>query len=152
MTTVTPWRLQSSSTSTSRTPPTTTTSTRSSSLRYKFYFVDLLWTSTTRPPSITLSTVARSFSTCIIVDVEGVHCGDKGRFMEEMRALCIDDRADPNPLLQYFRPPADHEHRRYHPDDFDDTARVETLLVVKASSEKVILNVQTALQGKTHAS
>ncbi|KAK3289024.1 hypothetical protein CYMTET_3523 [Cymbomonas tetramitiformis] len=65
-------------------------------------------------------------------DVEGVQRGDKGRFMEDMRALRIDDRVDPNPLIQSFRTLSD-EHRRYHT-DFDDTARVETMLVVLEKS------------------
>ncbi|KAK3252383.1 hypothetical protein CYMTET_38314 [Cymbomonas tetramitiformis] len=65
-------------------------------------------------------------------DVEGVQRGDKGRFMEDMRALRIDDRVDPNPLLQSFRTLSD-ERRRYHT-DFDDTARVETMLVVLEKS------------------
>ncbi|KAK3248206.1 hypothetical protein CYMTET_42325 [Cymbomonas tetramitiformis] len=66
-------------------------------------------------------------------NVEGVQRGDQGKFMEEMRALRIDDRVDPNPLLHdAFRALAD-KHPRYHT-DFDNTARVETMLVVLEKS------------------
>ncbi|KAK3258050.1 hypothetical protein CYMTET_32890 [Cymbomonas tetramitiformis] len=50
---------------------------------------------------------------CLHFDVEGVQRGEKGKCMEEMRASRIDDRVDPNPLLQSVCTLAD-EHRRYH--------------------------------------
>ena len=68
-------------------------------------------------------------------DVEGVQRGDRGRFMESMRALRIDERLDPTDTLQKLRTLGD-EHRRLHP-DFDNTALVDTLLVVLEKSADI---------------
>ncbi|KAK3282348.1 hypothetical protein CYMTET_9906 [Cymbomonas tetramitiformis] len=89
--------------------------------------------------------VALSFSATLHFDVEGVQCGDKGKFMEEMRALRIDDRVDPNPLLQSVCALAD-KHRRYHA-DFDDTTRVETILMVLEKSADASLYEVPLYQG-----
>ena len=65
-------------------------------------------------------------------DIEGVQRGDRGRYMEAMRALRVDERVDPNDTLQQLRTLGD-EHRRLHP-DFDDEDLVDTLLVVLEKS------------------
>ncbi|KAK3286551.1 hypothetical protein CYMTET_5899 [Cymbomonas tetramitiformis] len=68
-------------------------------------------------------------------EVEGVQRGDRGRFMEEMRSLRLNEREDPQPTLDKLRELGD-EHRVYY-NDFTDKDLVETFLVVLEKSTHV---------------
>ncbi|KAK3267124.1 hypothetical protein CYMTET_24299 [Cymbomonas tetramitiformis] len=65
-------------------------------------------------------------------EVEGIHRSDKGAYMESMRSLRVDEREDPQHVIDKFRNLAD-KHRQYHT-DFSDSAHVETFLVVLEKS------------------
>ncbi|KAK3260832.1 hypothetical protein CYMTET_30233 [Cymbomonas tetramitiformis] len=68
-------------------------------------------------------------------EVEGVQRGDRGQFMEKMRALRIDERKDPHAILNDYRRLGE-EHRVYHA-DFSDADLVWTFLVVLEKSADV---------------
>eukprot|EP00854_Cymbomonas_tetramitiformis_P010148 gene10148-biopygen10379 len=68
-------------------------------------------------------------------EVEGVQRGDRGRFMEDMRPLRLNEREGPQPTLDKLRELGDE--RRVYYNDFTDKDLVETFLVVIEKSTNV---------------
>ncbi|KAK3286268.1 hypothetical protein CYMTET_6166 [Cymbomonas tetramitiformis] len=68
-------------------------------------------------------------------EVEGIRRSNKGAYIEEMRSLRVDERKDPQPVIDQFRILAE-KHRHYHSDFSDSVHYVETFVVVlKKSSD-----------------